>query len=158
MKNRLKCFLCLVFPALALAGCGVFNGLFGDGTTFSGSRQVDFRISDELNNDHPVAVELVVVYDKAVEEVLLKLTGASWFAQREQYLRDFSGEKLQTWKWEWTPGQVTEPQKFRYSVGALSTIIFASYASPGNHRARVEPNKHLHMALLEDRFEVKTSP
>jgi len=150
--------LAVLLLALHLAGCGVFNGLFGAGTTFGGSRQVEFRIPEKLNNDTPVAVELVVVYDPAVEKQLLELPARTWFATREQYKRDFSSEQLETWKWEWTPGQSAMPQTFTYQVGALSTFLFASYASPGDHRIRVVPNKNLRVILHENRFEARMLP
>lgn len=141
---------------LSLAGCGVVESLYGDGVLFGAARRIEFRIAPDLNDNYPVAVELIVVYTKALEKELGALTAQEWFERRAQFLRDFSKEEMQAFRWEWVPGQAVAPQEFDYNRGARSAILFASYATPGDHRVRVEaPNHALRVTLGEADFEVE---
>ncbi len=143
--------------ACGLWGCGTIGGLFGDGVTFGGSQTVSFRISENLNGNYPVAVEMVVVYNGDLENELAELTAEQWFDQRQQYLRDFSTQELEAFRWEWVPGQSPPEQQLRYRPGARSILVFASYSSPGEHRLRVESFKRpLQVTLSDDDFTVRT--
>lgn len=141
---------------LGLAGCGVIETFFGDGLVFGGKQRVEFRISDKLNENYPVAVDLIVVYSKDLDKELTGLTAEQWFALRAQYLRDFSTADIEAFRWEWVPGQSAAAQTFKYRSGARSAIVFVSYASPGDHRVRVEaPNSSLRVILDENDFAVE---
>ena len=143
--------------ALSLAGCGLFDGLYGDGVIFGAARAIEFNIAPNLNDDYPVAVELIVVYTKDLEKEIGALAAQQWFARRAQYLRDFSREELEAFRWEWAPDQGTPPtQEFEYRRGARSAIVFSSYASPGDHRVRIEePNRALRVTLNDNDFKVE---
>ncbi len=155
-QTRLYFSLLALLGTVTLAGCGMVNGLFSKGIAFGGNRFVEFRVAPSLNHDYPVAVELIVVYSKALEAELMALQARDWFQLRDQYRKDFTTEQYQSWRWEWVPGQSVEPQKFRYEVGALSAILFVSYDSPGDHRERVAPpNQNLRVVLREDDFLVR---
>lgn len=136
--------LCLALLAFGLQACS----LFGGGVLFGGSSTLTVvEISPEMNDNLPVAVDLIVVYTNAVGKDLLTKQASAWFAGREQYLRDHQGE-LRLFSWEWIPGQkVPGPQAFEYRTGALAAILFASYSSPGDHRARSTPNANLRISL-----------
>jgi type VI secretion system protein len=145
--------------ALCLGGCGVLGGIFGKGAVFGGHQEVAFRISEDLNDNYPVAVELIVLYDKDLDDELSALTAQQWFAKREQVLRDFSSQQLVTFRWEWTPGQAPPLQRFRYRSGARSLLLFAGYSSPGEHRIRLEvPDAPLQVRLEKSDFRVTNGP
>lgn len=140
-----------------LTGCGMLSGFFGKGTPFGGRQEISFRITENLNGNYPVAVELIVLYDKALDGELTALTAPQWFAKRRQILRDFSRQQLETFRWEWTPGQAPPTQRFRFRPGARALLLFASYASPGEHRVRLEiPKAPLWVCLEASDFQVKT--
>ncbi len=156
MTRRTLQFLLGSVAALCLAGCGIFENLYGDGLLFGGRQKIEFRIAEELNDNYPVAVELIVVYSKDLEGELGKLTAQQWFEQREQYLRDFSKADLQTFRWEWVPDQSASVQEFRYRRGARSALVFAGYDSPGEHRVIVDaPNSSLRVTLNDSDFVVE---
>lgn len=155
---RLSPLCGLLVASCLVGGCGVLGGLTGKGAVFGSSQQVTFRIAEGLNDNYPVAVELIVLYDKDLEAELGKLTSQQWFDQRQQVLRDFSSRQLMTFRWEWTPGQRAPAQKFSYRPGARSIIVFASYSSPGEHRVQLElPRKPLEVRLDAADFTVEES-
>lgn len=144
--------------ALSLTGCAMLGGVVGKGTVFGGRQDISFRIDEDLNGNTPVAVELIVLYDKDLDDELSALTAQQWFAKRQQILRDFSREELVTFRWEWTPGQVPLAQRFRYRSGALALLFFASYSSPGEHRARLpSPNHPIRVQLDGREFHVEST-
>lgn len=144
----------LVLPLLLvlLTGCGLISQ---PGLLFGGKGVVEPRIADALNGDRPVAVDLLVVYDDGLQKELLGLTAADWFAKRKTYLSVVPDPKLDHWGWEWVPGQQVEPQRFDYRMGALSSIVFVSYASPGEHRAQLKANRSFRLWLDERDFRVE---
>lgn len=111
-------------------------------------------VMPKANLDHPVPLDLVIIYDPGVFEALLKLPAKEWFDKREQYKKDFPAQ-LQTWEWELVPGQVVPffklPGNARKAVGAL---VFANYLSPGNHRARIDPYEGAIVRLTESEMLV----
>lgn len=138
--------------ALTLAACGFMSR---PGTLFGGRATVEARMSDGLNGNRPVAVDLVVVYDSKLEKELAALTAEQWFAKRGQYLQVQPGTSLQVHNWQWVPGQRVPPRPIDYRLGALSTLVFASYAGEGDHRAQVAPDKDLVLLLGDDDFTVQ---
>lgn len=143
--------MAVVFLPLFSMSCS----LFPEGRIFGGSSKLDVLVSSRLNERAPVAVDLAVVYDKALEEELLGLQARDWFSQRGQMQKDFP-KALVVKSWEWVPGQSVATQRFGYRAGAVSVIVFASYSAPGDHRQRVKPQKNLRLRLRESGFTVKT--
>lgn len=142
----------LLALAATLAAC---NLVTRPGLLFGGRGVVEARLAAGVNGDQPVAVDLVVVYDGGTEKELLGLTAAQWFAKRGQYLQVTPGGKLEVFSWQWVPGQWVGRQPFEYRVGALSSIVFASYDSPGDHRAQLRPDRSFRLLLGPQDFQVE---
>ena len=142
----------LLALALPLAACSLVTR---PGLLFGGRGVVEARLPQGINDNQPVAVDLVVVYDKGVEKELLALTAEQWFSSRSQYLQVSPTDSLQVYSWEWVPGQWAGRQPFEYRVGALSSIVFASYSSPGPHRAQLRPDQSLRLRMGLDDFKVE---
>lgn len=128
---------------VATASCGLPNRVR---SMFGGDLPIQVTISPDANEDSPLAVELIVAYDEKIVDELLKLPARKWFAGREQFLRDHP-EKIDSWKWEWTPGQEVAPLEVSYGVGAKRVVLFADYLVPGDHRATVDPQQPFRLVL-----------
>src|SRR3954451_24355452 len=100
---------------------------------FGGLLPMQVSVSPALNEDAPVAVDLVVVYDAKLLEALLKLPSSEWFAKKPQLLKDHANA-LDVQSWEWTPGQQVAPPPITYHAGAKKIVLFADYQSDGEHR------------------------
>ena len=141
--------LLLLFLA-SQPGCGVAartRSLFG------GDLKMAVMISPELNQNAPVAVDLVVVYDKALVKKLQELSAREWFLERDQLLRDFP-KGFDRWGWEWVPGQEVPEQTMTFRLGASGAFLFADYLGPGAHRQAVDPHEHFLLELGTDSFSV----
>jgi type VI secretion system protein len=118
---------------------------------------VQVHIAAEANHNFPVALDIVLVYDKKLLNELLQLPARAWFAKREQLKKDYpDGEAFESWEWEWVPGQrVNLPEPLPLRAKAKSGIVFANYLSPGEHRVRIDPHTSISIALLEEDFIVR---
>ena len=142
----------LLLAGFCLQACGTLGGVK---SLFGGVFPVEVQISPDLNQSSPIALEIVVIYDKKVLETLRQMPAREWFEQRAQILRDHQGG-LRTWGFEWVPGQEVEPLALRYDVGAKQGVIFADFFSPGPHRLLVDPHRGIRLLLEADGFTVET--
>lgn len=140
----------LIGSGLLLTGCGIrakVESFFGGRTEV-----LVGTLPQDLNQQMPVAVDLVVVYDKSLLPTLLQLTAAGWFAGREQFVRD-NGPKVEVHSWEWVPGQKVATQRVRYRMGLQGAVIFAGYRSTTQpHRQKVDLRRRIALQLGADTF------
>jgi type VI secretion system protein len=143
--------LILAMVLLATASCGLPNRVR---SMFGGQLPIQVTISPDANEDSPLAVELIVAYDQKIVDELLKMKARQWFSGREQFLRDHP-EALDSWMWEWTPGQSVAPLELSYGIGAKRVVLFADYLASGEHRATVDPQQPFKLVLGESDLTVE---
>jgi type VI secretion system protein len=140
----------VALAALLVSSCGLpkrTRNLFG------GNLLMDVSVSPELNGNTPVAVDVLVVYEKDLFKELLKLSARQWFEQREQLLRD-NPKRVGSWSWEWVPGQEVGEITLELNLGSAGGIIFADYLAPGEHRQRFDPHEHFRLVLGDSSFSI----
>lgn len=97
--------------------------------------KIKFKVATDVNNNAPVAVHALVVYDQDVLNKLSQLPADKYFSQEQQFRKDFN-EKVDFNVWEIVPGQNLDDQPFNPTkVSGLAVIIYARYSTPGDHRA-----------------------
>jgi len=139
--------------AVAL-GCGT-----GSRSLFGGDVAVKVEAEPGINQDSPVPVELVIVFDKDLLAQLTGMTARDWFQKREQIHKDHPGdEELLTLSWEVVPGQSLPESSLSFGSGARGGLVFADYFADGAHRARVDPHQNLKIRLLADDVAVEQTP
>ncbi len=100
------------------------------------------EIAPAANQNNPVAVELLLVYDDKLLATLLKMPAKEWFEKRDQFKQDNPpGKGFDSWHWEWVPGQLVPPQTLPLKAKVKAGVVFANYASPGEFRARINGKK-----------------
>ncbi len=120
-----------------------------------GKVEVRFDIADDANQNSPIAVDLVVVYDEKLMDKLMGMTAAQWFEERGQIRRDYlEGAGFHSWGWEWIPGQSVPIQKLPLKAAAIGGVIFAKYIAPGAHRSRINPFNDVTIYLRTEDFAV----
>lgn len=117
---------------------------------------VKVDISENANQNSPVALDVLLVYDEALLSELIKMPSNEWFEKREQIKRDYPEETgVDYWGWEWVPGQKVPVQSLPIKPKARGGIIFAKYFSPGEHRFSIDPFKDIIVRLQEKGFTVE---
>lgn len=133
----------LVLLSLTLGACSGLNEV-----TF------DVRLDHNLNQDYPLRVDFVVVYDEELYAELKTLSAADWFDQRNRRAKDNAPKNLEINSWEWVPPTCDgcggpAPRTVDYRLGAQGGIVFAGYSSPGVHRIVIEPLANFTLELGE---------
>lgn len=127
-----------------VAGCSAIKsatesvtGLFSEKPKPPSWRKVVFDATADANLNTPVAVDIVFVRDAEMIATLSGTPASKWFASRNDMARSFP-QSLSVLKLEVVPKQtlvVTERQLQQYE--GLAAILFADYATPGEHRQRL---------------------
>ncbi|MCY1033892.1 hypothetical protein OV207_20735 [Corallococcus sp. BB11-1] len=114
-------------------------------------------IDPDANDDTPVALSLVLVYEPNLTQRLRGLTADQWFDTREQILRDGHG-KLDEIVWEFIPGQelpeYTRPLRPQPATG----LLFVRYVRGGLEPYPFIPERPLRIALRKLDARVEQDP
>jgi type VI secretion system protein len=134
--------------ALALAGCKTPSFLC---LKTSGLDAITINSSPETNAGRPIAVDLVFITDKTVWQSMSKLKARDYFAAREQLRRDFP-KGYRAISWELQAGQYVTQTATSAPCNLIGTLIFADYASEGEHRMALRNVKGGTLVLGADDF------
>jgi len=144
---------CGLLAVLVLCACGTSKKVR---QAFGGTLPIEVEVADSANDNSPVAVDLIVLYDDKLVEGLLKMPASEWFQKKQQYMADHPAVAVQGW--EWVPGQIIDPFKIPYRSGAKNIVLFADYHSEGEHRAVVGTPKPFRIVLGERDLSIKVTP
>ncbi len=148
-----------LFLATAISGCGLTDA-FRSGPVFS-MEWVALQANPRVNNDQPVAVDLVILHQEELIERLEKLPASDWFDRKAQFARDFP-KGFTIISWELVPDQTIQArqltdEELESDTGdrAVGAYVFALYSTPGDHRARVLTQRGIVIDLGEDTFALQ---
>ncbi len=153
-------WLGLVRIGLARIGLGAALLLGGGlvvGCGSSGPERLRVSVEAEpgANNDTPVAVAVLVVYEDSVFRDLSKLSAAEWFEQAEQRMRDNPERTdFDLLSWEVMPGQRIKELNVELQGRPADGLVFADYLSEGQHRNRFNPERRILVVLGKSDFAV----
>lgn len=116
---------------LSLSGCS----LFGPRVDLD---SLTLDVAPRANDNTPIAVDFIAVNDPDLLKQLSGITARQWFAEREQFQRDYR-QLMMVWGLELIPGQFIPRQPFPLGgERAAGLLVFASYNTPGAHRLRLD--------------------
>jgi type VI secretion system protein len=132
---NLSVMLCfMVLMSSLLGGCAML-GFKGDKVKWT---QVTLSASDDVNNNSPIAVDVVFIMDETLVAKLADLPAAKWFAARTDLVNTYP-EGLRYRSWEVVPGQqLVIPGETLEGPRVAAAFVFANYPAPGAHRVRIE--------------------
>ena len=141
-----------------LASCALPGFLTFKGTRLDWS-EVTLSAAPGANQNSPIAVDVVQVFDDEMLLRLNELPASKWFGVRADLRKTFP-KSLSYRTWELVPGQnIQVPGEFFGTQRVVAVLIFADYASPGAHRLRVEPLKGAIVVRFENQnFDVSAAP
>ncbi len=144
-------FLTLLLSSLLLSSCGV--GIFAR-SVFGETLDMQVRVADIANDEYPLAMEVVYVYEEELLKNLLQMSAKQWFEKRAQLKNDFPEDSgFESWEWEFTPGQEVLLH-LPLRGGAVGGIIFVNYFNEGQHRVRIQLFRDIKVLLEYSDFKV----
>ena len=153
--NRIsRRFSLVIFLALVcggLSGCGLAKKTR---SLFGGTLPLRIEVASTVNHNSPLAVDVLVVYQKSFLTKMLELPARDYFSRREQLRRDYPDD-YDVWSWEWVPGQEPLDLELNFRMGIESAVVFADYLDAGAHRVRLEPRKRQRLLFEENGFRVE---
>ena len=135
----------VVFAAVIVLLCVCCGTVKKVRAAFGGQLPIEVTIDAAANDNSPVAVDVLLVYDDKLIEGLLAMPAAEWFRKKDQYVADHPRVVVQGW--EWVPGQQVDALKISYGPGAKNVVLFADYSTEGEHRAVVGRPKPFRVIL-----------
>ena len=120
------------------------------------------NVAADANDNRPIPVDLVFVWDKKMAAQFGELTAKDWFAKKPQLRRDDPNAKaFAVTEWEWVPGQAVPAIDLAVPTGALRWVravyVFANYRTEGPHRLRVTPGTAATLDLLRYNIQLQTA-
>jgi type VI secretion system protein len=117
--------------------------------------QLQVSVSADVNQDRPIPVDLVFVWDKKTAAKVEALSAKDWFEKKRQYRQEDPNERTLTVReWEWVPGQAVPDLDMEVRPAARrwlqAIFVFANYRTEGPHRFRVAPGAASLQLLNED--------
>lgn len=115
-------------------------------------QEVNFSLDSDANKRSATAIDLLIVYDPALLEVLLRMDAKDYYLATKQLKQDYP-TLADILHWELTPGQTVKnyPITLR-SAAPQGVVMFADYYAPGPHRVRVGSSKVIHVQFRENDF------
>lgn len=131
---------------LALSGCARPCLMDRTGT-------MSVAAAADANQNSATAVDVAATTDTTLADRLAGLDASSYFATREQLMRDHPATLTIT-GWEVAPGQSVGPEPLRFACRTEAVFVFASIGTPGAHRVRLESLKGLRVEIGREAIEV----
>jgi type VI secretion system protein len=119
-----------LLAALALAGCSTPSWLC---LAPPGPNKVTLVAEPDANGNAAIAVDLLFITDTVAAQQIAGLSAQDYFVRRSQLKRDFPAG-VQIHSWELAPGQIERDSPVSATCNRASTLLFARYATPGDHR------------------------
>jgi type VI secretion system protein len=132
--------LLLALPVLILAGCSWIGG--------KSISRMSIVSEIDANRNNATAVDLVMSSSDDASAALLKLGAHDWFQHKMQLQRDYPAA-IAIVSWELAPGQAVQEALVDSPGGLKDAFIFASYATPGDHRLRLGDDSAVQLTLGE---------
>lgn len=141
--RRLWWTLAPILVLVLVSSCGLARKTR---SAFAGKVRMEVLVLPRINQNSPVAVELLMIRDRSLWERLREKPAAEWFEERDALARSFP-DSYQSWRWEWVPGQEVPPQTLEVGRGVRWGLVFARYLVAGDHRAVVKPREPFRLVL-----------
>jgi type VI secretion system protein len=111
-------------------------------------RSLAVSATEDANQNSPVAVDIVFVSAPALLEALVAMPAARWFATRADLRKSFP-DAVSVISLEVVPRQsVLIDERQLAAHRALAVMVYADYALPGEHRARLSTSAAAYLLQL----------
>ncbi|WP_208457022.1 hypothetical protein [Caballeronia zhejiangensis] len=109
-------------------------------------------VGAHANHDTAVSMDLVLVHDEATYESLTRIKAADWFANRDDWSRQYQ-QQIAISSWELVPGSNLKVPVRRLTDGAVGFVVFANYPGERPHRVQFKGIGQVTVILKENDME-----
>jgi hypothetical protein len=142
----------LLLAAATISSCSI--GLFTR-SLFGEKLDITVKVDSTANNEFPLAMTVLYVYDEETFKKLLAYSARQWYQERPQLEENNSdNSSFEAFDWEWIPGQDTTVS-IPFRTSAIGAILFANYFTEGQYRVRINPYKDIRVVFGYDELKVE---
>jgi len=128
----------VIILMLTLSGCSTVKDYVMPAGVKLDWESITVSVAAGANRDYPLAIDVVLVSDEALEKRLLAMSARDWFSTRNG-LRKTYPDVLSVESVEMAPGEsLTLPGKRWTGRRVAAALVFADYMVAGPHLARIE--------------------
>ena len=128
----------VIIVMLTLSGCSTVKDYVMPAGVKLDWESITVSVAAGANRDYPLAIDVVLVSDEALEKRLLAMSARDWFSTRNG-LRKTYPDVLSVESVEMAPGEsLTLPGKRWTGRRVAAALVFADYMVAGPHLARIE--------------------
>jgi len=143
-----------VLISCALVSCSIPRGVVRKTTGLaSGKLSLEVTISPAANQNSPVAVDVLLIKDKALLKTIQGMPASEWFNKRAQW-QPRTPKALEIKTWEWVPGQPVKVDPVTVGGDVRGVVLFAKYATPGPHIGLLPSSGRVCISLNEQDFSI----
>jgi type VI secretion system protein len=143
----------LLIPVLAfMTACSVLKPV-RTAAHLNSHLLLSVNIDQNLNQDTPLAVDVIAVSNKNTAKDISSLTSRKWFATRTALERMHPSD-LHVYSWEWIPGQQVADLTIPKTEVAAGLFLFADYSSSGSHTAVLPKTGNITVTFGQDDFSL----
>lgn len=118
------------------------------------TERIQLTAAPDANLDSPVAVDLVFVLEADALQGVSDLAAGQWFKDRSQLMLAYP-TALRVRSFELVPHRSMNYALKDEDEDAVGAFIFANYASPGTHRARIDRLENVVVRLGRNSFTIE---
>jgi len=148
------CFGVILCTPLASCGDGALQGAIKMDQAKVWLEKVRFKVSPKVNQDSPITVHLIIIYDDGVMGQVSGMTAEQYFEGESQLRKDHAND-IDIVTWEIVPGQEVDDETIAmtkaYGKGAF---VFARYSTPEAHREGITDEQEITIHLDEKDFYI----
>lgn len=114
---------------------------------------VQGKVTKSANNYSAIAVDFVFIFSENSNAEIKKISAFEWFTKKEQFKNDYAiNEEIQILGFEFIPGRVIQISDFKPKHNPICLIIFANYATEGEHRVVLKKYSNIKVDFKDTSF------
>jgi hypothetical protein len=140
---------------LSVSACTSAKNKWGPDVEYESNRQLSFavKVGADANDNTPIAMSVVVTYEKDIQKAVAAMSAQQWFLARKQFMKD-RPKNVHEFMYESVPGQTVRPVVTKIHEGVAKGYVFVNYKSVGVWRYEFDPDKPIRINFGKDTLSV----
>ncbi len=155
LHRVLKIILFSAVTGIFLTGCESVKSAVGIKQSKVWIEKINFKSTANANDSSPVKIHVVIAYKEDLAAEIAKLNAKDYF-EKAKKLKSDAGDDLDVFSIDVVPDSSVSLDIAPSSSTGVVALMFARYASPGDHRTNIGADYEIQVNL--DKTDLKVTP
>lgn len=151
--ENFKNILCLMVVSTFLISCDSLKSAVGIKQSKVWLEKIDFKSAPNANDSAPVKIHVIIAYKEDLAAEIGKMDASTYF-QKAKKLKSDAGEDLDVFSIDVVPDSSSSLDITPSSSSGVVALMFARYASPGDHRTNVSADYEIQVDLGKNDLKI----